>query len=1368
MIYWKQLFKSFRPEALRLSSRSVFRNYVLVTILFLCVCSEIAVGQELIDVRVIGPVQGLSQSSVLSVHQDSLGFIWIATRDGLNMYDGNKITIYRNEPENPQSISGSSINDICDAPGGNVWLAHNKGLSLFDRRKEVFRNYWVGGLPDNEIRSIVVIDDNIWACGWTGVYVYDKRKDCFVRAESTSELSARVLSSSVSLIRKAPKTNELWIGTTTRGLFRYNTATDRMEHCPGVFAKNSTISQKERIEDILFHPNGKAYIATYGNGIYECDQAARILRKWTSETLSQTSINNIRSLGLDKDGRIWIGGFDGLSLLDPEQGLISPVSIRNESYILQNPSIRSLFVDRNASVWIGTYHDGLLLYDQYFARFRMNYISGGALRNSHSIVSAFAHCAGKLFVATENGLLLQYDERTGLSDKIEIRDKKGSPVVIKSLYYDEENAALWIGSLRNGLFCLRNKKVLSEGLEELGVINHINLASEGSLWLLSDRGGALNLYDVRRRELMAFPAQKALHALLASNKGKFLTQLEGKRFLLSSEGGGLILMENQEQGTAKQIDIGTSKVNHAFQHQGNIYVSTNGEGLLVLNSNLEVVRRYTTRDGLLNNIVHGIVSADEALWIACINGISRFSKQNGFENYYIKNGFPLSQLNGNLYYNPADGKILAGGKDAWLSFDPRRVYKNPFKPSIYISGIKVNNRPLSLHDEDLTELDLKYHETSLTLELVGLNYLMPENNSYRYKLEGIDNTWKYIGANGLVEYSRIPSGKYVFKAQASNNDGVWSDAVLELPVHVHPPFWLSAQAFVLYVLVLILTLWLLWRNALKRARLHHDLRIKELEKQRIDEQHRMKVKYFTDISHEIRTPLMLILSPVEEILEDEKLKPSQRKKIQNIQYHGNNLLQLVNQLLEINRIEMKKEKLEEVPVLLKNFLEKVNSSFASLAARNGIDWKADMSELCEEALFLDKKKIEKIVLNLLSNAMKYTPKGGQVSFAVRTIPDDLSSYTVYIDVEDTGIGIPAESLPYIFERFYKADTKEGSGSGIGLSLVKTIVEELLGGQIKVISTPEKGSKFSVVIPAVKSAAGESPVALDCFELPPQLSMDVEAEADSYVEMDTADKTYTVLLVEDNALLRNSLFDKLQKNFRVLCASSAEEAADSLQEEDIDLVVSDIMLPGKSGKELCAEMKSNILTSHIAVILLTAIQQEESKLESLELGADDYLIKPVSNKELYLRIMNILQRREQLRELYLKRPNASAGYEPRFNKYDNRLLEQIDEEIGKNLDNDAYSIEDLSRAVALSRVHLFRKMKKLLGISPSRYLRNFRLRKAVEILLVEDLRITELAYRVGFQDPNYFLKCFKELYGVSPGQYSKKLNEEAANARNTPK
>ncbi|MGI6521714.1 MAG: ATP-binding protein [Fermentimonas sp.] len=1318
-------------------------------------------AQKNIHVQPLGPEQGLSQSSVLTIHQDSLGFIWIGTRDGLNEYSGNTVKVYKHVLGDSLSLGGNQINDIENSSDHNLWIAHNRGISLYERKKGAFKNYEVGQIPNNEIRSISIIDGQVCASGWKGVYIYDHEKDAFVKPEFDVK-KAYLLDASVAKIVPSPNKHEYWIASSTRGLIYCNVQEKVIKELSSD-SGGITLEAKERVEDILFHPNGCMYVATYNNGLYECDLSGKPLRQWSSSrTGSYRSIyNNIRSLTIDNNGHIWIGSFQGVGILNPETGVITDVNILHGSVSIDNASIRSLMRDNNGSIWIGTYHDGLLLYDDYFSRFNIHYLPSKESFGSHNIVSAFTKKNDRFIVGSENGNVIVYDKDFRVTEQYSLHGKSNENVVIKSLYYDSTNDVLWIGTLRNGLYMLRNGQVHALGHADVSVINAIVRESENKLWLLSDRGNGINLYNIATRSIEAFHTSDAVHEVVKKSRAKHLLRVDTDTYLLSTVGSGLICFENKPNGKVKRVLPEITDVNHTLIQHDTLYVSTAGNGIILLNKNLEPIGSYTTWDGLLNNTVFNTMSVKGRLWINSINGITSHSPEEGFVSYQVFNGFPLSEINEGAYLQTENG-LLFGGKNAWVSFAPENVYKNRYKSSIFISDIKVNNAPIStiprfndidiLHPEKIV---LKHDETTLTFHFAGTNYIMPENNTYRYMLEGFEENWRYSTHDGRAEYSKIPPGRYLFKAEAGNNDGVWSDQ-LTVPITVKPPIWLTWQAGLVYLLLLFGIALLIRNNALKKAEMRHDFQLKELERAQIEQMHNLKVKYFTDISHEIRTPLMLILNPVEEMLEESSLVPKDRKKMSRILYHGKSLLQLVNQLLEINRIELKKEKLHETPVFLRFFFDNVNQSFSSMAGNNQIYWRVDASGVTEKALVIDRDKLEKAVLNLLSNAFKYTSPGGSVTLKASTGYNDKSGkHTLYIEVSDTGIGIEKEDLPHIFNRFYKGDNQKVQGTGIGLSLVKTIVEDLMNGEITVESEKGVGSKFSITIPdrAVDETATSEATSRE-FTLSTDLTLTLDPyrEEEPVLVQGGARKKQNILLVEDNVSLLHSLSKNLGKSFHVYAVTSAEEGRDILQEEDIDLVISDIMLPGISGTDFCAEIKSDIVTSHIPVVLLTAIQQEEVKMESLGLGADDYIVKPFSQKELRLRAMNILNRQEQLRKLY-KQQALPEKEETRFNRFDNDLIKRINELVEQNLANTQYSVEDLSADVGLSRVHLYRKLKKLMDVSPSRYVRDYRLSRAAEILSKEDTRVVEVADRVGFQDANYFIKCFKKKFGISPKKYA---------------
>ncbi|MGC4231930.1 MAG: ATP-binding protein, partial [Niabella sp.] len=1341
------------------------KQFVTIFITFFLTVFLYAQQYEKINCQPLTNEQGLSQSSVLTIHQDVYGFIWLGTRDGLNLYDGSKIQIFKNIPGDTCSLSGNLINDVTNAADGNLWIAHNNGVSFFNRQTGKFKNYAIAA-TNSEIRSLLIIDKTILACGWSGLFVLDPQKDLFIPFKlSAPEMR---MSFSISKIVASPKGN-YWIASTNNGLFHFDIKTKKISK---VFAERHTEYADVRIEDILFHPNGKAYIATYGKGLLECDPEGNILRTWVSGNTAGFKINNIRTLALSKNGEIWIGGFQGLAKIDPRNEAIThltPVHITTE---VKDISIRSLLVDKNGSVWMGSYHNGALLYDDYFSRFKTIPLKLNDSATAKGMVSAFAIAAsGKTFVATENGYLLEYQNYTGASKAIHLSGSyKNQNPVIKSLYYDEASDHLWLGTLRNGLLLKQHntfKEVPLKPLHvtaqnqypEVGVINAIIPENEHLLWLLTDRAGGLHLFDKPGQQLIGYPALKQLIQFVGKGSVKYLLKIKNRSYLIATKSAGLIYFDNFNGGTIRKILPHIHDVNHVAAAESKIYVSTNGNGLYILDPSFKISDHITTNDHLKNDIVLSTLpDPSGGLWIYTFNGLSYLTANRKLFNYDTKNGFPLAEVNAWQFVNTGKSNpvFIAGGKDAWTLFNSAELFNNSYKPTVYITDIIVDNRSLPqltglFKNNQKRKLEINNNETMLTIEFAGSNYIMPQNNRFRYMLEGFDEDWIYTDYRGIARYTKIPAGTYTFKVQASNNDGIWSTHTATLTIKKHPPFWLSWKAFLLYLVIAGISIHFLRRNEINKIKLKQEILFKEAEQKRIDEAHALKLKHFNDISHEIRTPLTLILSPIEELIENTALSPKDKRKVLSMQYHGKNLLLLVNQLLEINRLELKKEKLNLSTVYIKELITVIHNSFQSIAQSSAIQWTVSTEKATEKPLLLDKAQMDKILLNLLSNAFKYTPVNGSVRLNVITIPASNNTVTIILEVTDSGIGIAPQDLPYVFDRFYKGEHQNNIvGSGIGLALVKAIVQDLMNGEIYVESEMGKGSVFKVTLPNISISDQLIADAENELSVPAGLFTSALSEDPYRAEDETkAENKESILIIEDNASVLQMLTEKLRDHFNVFGRESAEEGIEFLKDNDIDLVISDVMLPGINGKDFCAEVKSNILTSHIPVLLLTAIHEEESKIEGLELGADDYLTKPFVFKELFLRIHNLLKQRERWRNYFKSNDIQTKKPEARLNKYDEDLLNNINQQLETKLEDATYSVEDLGKAVGLSRVHLFRKLKALTGSSPSQYIRNFKLNKALQIIEQEDLRISELAYRVGFQDPNYFLKCFKEKFGQTP-------------------
>ncbi len=1309
----------------------------------------------------VGIEQGISQSSVLAIHQDSYGFVWLGTRDGLNLFDGNRTKIYKNVIGDTLTIAGNQINDIAEAGNGNLWIAHNKGISLFIRKQNRFRNYVIVSdkSGSTEIRSLSVIDGQLWGCGWSGIYIFDAASEKLISPACFDEQDNTV-SSSVTKIIQAPD-QIYWIATANHGLIRYRKAGSRLEKLV-----TPDLGKVLRVEDILFHPNGHAYLATYDDGIYECTVEGKILRHWSEKSKApfKTSLNNTRALAKDRQDRVWVGGFQGLAFLAPETGQLTEIHQYHGIEPGAKVSVRSLMTDNNGSLWAGTFHNGAFLYDHYLSRFQHTVLPQHTESVSPGIVSGFTQSHTDLYVSTENGFIYQYDKNGGLKRSWAIGESVRKRPVIKSLYYDHRSGQLWIGTLRHGLYVLKKERAAPVSLrpgsqktwQELGVINHISEAPDG-LWLLTDKGGGLNLFHPGSSLIIPFDNREELHTLIGKGAGKHLLKTDETTYLISTNNHGVIYFECRPDGEIKKALPGIRDVNHVSAVDGQLFISTQNQGLWVLDEKFNPVHTYTTREGLLNNtVLSSFTATKDQVWLNTFNGISQL-KNGVFANYHIRNGFPLTEVNSGAYQQASDPvyPFIVGGKNAWVKFGPQSLFNNTFQAPVYLTDLKIANLPISslvqFQDIDLLHpqpIRLRHDQSTLTFEFAGLSYLMPRNNTYRYKMAGFEEDWKYADSHGIAEYSQIPPGKYTFQLQSANNDGVWSSRAYSVPVHIKPPFWQTFPAYLLYALAIAGGVLLIRFNAIRSAK----LQMKEKELEEVDFVHQLKVKYFTDISHEIRTPLTLILSPLDEMLENPDLGAEDKKKISSMRYHGRSLLLLVNQLLEINRLELDKEQLNLSPVRMQELAAQLKEGFRSLAARLQIDWEVDTGNTADSVLLLDKEKLEKVLLNLLSNAFKYTPPQGSILLKISMAADGDLLHTLKLEVIDSGIGIPEKDIPYIFDRFFTGGKSAAVGTGVGLSLVKAIVKDLMKGEIEVKSKIDEGTHFTISIPDVLMAFDTLPpkeeklFALSSEYMPYHNTFGTEEPESGPVSRET------ILVVEDNPDLRQYISGKVREHYPVLSADSAEKGLELLESEEIALVISDVMLPQMNGKEFCARIKTNLLTSHIPVILLTAIQDSDFKIGSLEIGADDYLTKPFIFRELLLRIQNILTQKERLRNLYQHKAYLPEKSEIRYNSYDQGLLAAIISQLDMQLGNSEYSVEQLGKEVGLSRVHLYRKLKMLTGLTPSQFIRNYRLKKAIDILAVEDVRVAELAARVGFNDTSYFIKCFKEKFDVSPTEY----------------
>jgi signal transduction histidine kinase/DNA-binding response OmpR family regulator len=732
-------------------------------------------------------------------------------------------------------------------------------------------------------------------------------------------------------------------------------------------------------------------------------------------------------------------------------------------------------------------------------------------------------------------------------------------------------------------------------------------------------------------------------------------------------------------------------------------------------------------------------------------------------------GDALVEKNGEMYFS---------GSRGFTRFHPDSIKDNPFIPPIVITSFKKFDKPFRIEKE----IHLPHDENFLSFEFAALSYLSNERNQYAYKMEGLDKDWVQSGTRRYASYPNLDPGEYVFKVKGSNNDGIWNEAETSISIIITPPWWKTTWAYILYSLLMLVAIYTTWKMQVKRIRMSHEFEMTKFEAQKLHEVDEIKSRFFTNISHEFRTPLTLILGPVKQIIERTKEEKT-KDDLKVVHKNANRLLGLVNQLLDISKLESGRMKLQTAPGNIVSLLKALTLSFTSYAERKRITLKLNSTE-DEIIAYIDKDKIEKIVTNVLSNAFKFTPEGGRIDVVIQPTPksppeEGTSSSTpsplergtervckyAEIKISDTGIGIPKEKLPKIFDRFYQVDgshTREQEGTGIGLSLTKELVE-LHKGTIDVESDEGKGTTVTISIPLGKDhLKPEEIVELDKdedYDKEKVIMEEVDILKEKKEKIDFGifgkESLPILLIVEDNSDVRNYIKDNLNNDYRILEAVDGEDGWNNSLEHIPDLILSDVMMPRMDGFEFCKKLKTDERTSHIPVILLTAKAVSSDKIEGYEIGADDYIMKPFEPEELKARIKNLIEQRKRLHEHFRKYGLFEIEGKS-ITALDQKFLRKVFELINQRLSDSSLSVESLTEDLALSRSVLYKKMISLTGESPSEFIRSVRLNRAAELIEKNFGNLSEIALEVGFCNPAYFSECFKKHFGIPPSQYHEKF------------
>lgn len=1351
-------------------------------LLFLAFSLDSALGQNL-KFSHIGVEDGLSNSTIECIFQDHRGFIWFGTRDGLNKYDGNQITVFKHD-QTANSLSDDFIRCIFEDKNHNLWIGTSDGLNKFNAEKNNFTVYRASSKSRQQENTITTIDENdqgIWIGTLSGgLQRLDQRSNTFSRHAYFSDSKAKTNDEINDLFIEG---NTIWMATSA-GVKVLNLKTNRSTSISGL--------ENYAIRVLKKSASGVFWLATEGSGMIRFDPRNQTIKIFQHQEKSNNSIgsNLVRAIAFDEKQQLWIGGINGgLDHFNPntekfnhyedEPGNVSSLSQR---------TVSALFTDQQQNLWVGTHRGGVNLYSPMAEKFKLFRKEPNKNSLSYNDVKTFLEDQnGQIYIGTDGGGLDIYQKKTQtfVHHRFNPFDPKsiGADAVLDLM--QSKNGTIYVGTWAGGLNIKNDDGTFTRFIHQNNSptsisSNYVQKSfedSNGTIWIGTYYGG-LNRFD---------PVAKRFERLINGKNG---TKISGNNIVSINEDRYHNLWIGTDDGGLNCYNLKTQIFSHYFVNQGKqpdlrvIFEDGSGNlwigqsGLYRFDRAKNKFSIYSQKAGLDTEFIKGIIEDTEGnFWISTAKGLTKFNPQtHNFKKYNTADGLQGLEFEANAYLKTRNGEMFFGGVNGFNSFFPTDIQTNKFIPPVYLTEFQIFNQKIlpntenSVLEKDISytkEIKLNHDQATISFRFAALNYVANENNNYAYQLEGEDKKWINIGHGRQAFYTNLDPGEYTFRVRASNNDNVWNNHGTAIKIIITPSFWSSwwfrlfAIGLVLYITYLILSF--------KRR-----LEIRKIEEEKREEIHQTQLQFFTNISHEFRTPLSLILGPIERLLKEDGHQTFQNS-YNTIYRNANRLLRLIDELMDFRKTASGALKLNVINGNLNLFIDEVAEEFSEMSRAKNISFTVEKDQLAEDIWF-DRQVVEKIILNLINNSLKYTSSGGALQLQILTSlenfkpqfenqlsikSDYLAKSYIYFRVVDNGIGISKESIRHLFERYYRI-TETHLGSGVGLAFVKSLTI-LHKGLIEVSSERNKGTEIIIGIPRnqedyTKDEQLNTQTSIGGTRLE-SITYNAEIEAQNTVIEGVNTSTGAhILIVDDNDELRAFLRDALSAVYRVTEAADGNAGLIQARELLPDLVISDVMMPGMSGTAFCKHLKNDLDTSHIPFLMLTAKNSVEAEIEGATSGADLYFAKPINIDLLHATIKNTLDQRLKLKNHYLR----NKEMEPRtlvHSEKDKVFMTKLLSIIDAQMTNPEMDIDYLCREIGMSRTKLYQKIKSISGQSIGEFVRSARLRKAIEIMKTEDVLMTEVMYRVGIQTQSYFTKAFKKEYGVTPTGYLQKIQEE---------
>jgi len=1299
-----------------------------------------------ITIRQIPVTKQLPSNTVYRMFQDNDGFVWLGTPNGFCRYDGYDMKSFRSDIAHPafssNFVSGGFAEDTLSR---TLWIGTEKGVLLLDERTYKITSLDTALLGNSPIRQLLCVNNAMWVCSDYGLYLYNPDKS--LRKKYMAGVNG------IHIDNKGTVRVTVWKG----GIYYLDKATDTFLPYPPIGSNNNP-------HKIFQDREGRFWICTWGDGLYRFYPDKQGQAMYEHVTLPDDKNFNFGIyFSIEQDdvnGYFWVFSYAGVTVFALKDNLIEPVK-EFASPINNLTNLFSDFMkDRDGNLWLGTYNQGAIVVDP----------------NRSPVTN----------------LDLQF-----------IKDKTGYiPDIVKM--FEDKDGELWMKQSRIGMFLLnlQTSAIRRLDMPDINPANAIcNNSETGEIWLAVDYvptiyrlrksngkvslAGTINMRDIlgenrqETAEIVRFLHEDRNGVVWAATNNILLSWKNGKWQIVDDNCGnitdivedsyGTIWLSTADNGLLQVMtdgyNINIKKYNaYTGQLQGNniscISAEADGKLWFCLDEKqvycYDIAKKeftnYSQKANVNGLVIFNIIAGpDGHIWISSDKQVIEFNPLTGASiRYNAQDDLIITSLNNNSIIQTRDSAIIFGGSNGLCVFTPSPQLEMPCKNlKTVITNIRINGKSVQQNDTNLqNKLILLPNETNLEIDFSSLNYMNPGKTRYAYKMVGVDEQWIYMepGRNFAV-YNQLKRGKYTFLVKSTDDNQLWSNEITRLDVIRKPAFYETDWAFICYALITGLILFAALRIYINRIKLRNELHIAQMDKEKSEELIQTKLRFFTNIGHEFRTPLTLIITPLSRLisqLTDEGLK----QKLIPIHRNAEDMLGLINQLLDFRKLEMGGEKLKLSCADFVKFAEYIFFTFKDIAANKSIHFTFE-SDVKQLFMDFDKNKVHIILNNLYSNALKFTPEEGYIATTIRLVQEDGKKF-IRLDIADSGCGIPDTERQSIFERFYQSENDDSSktGSGIGLHLVKEYLA-LHGGRISLSSEVGEGSIFSIFIPANPEVSGDAANSEDTDDY-------ASSRLLSETEIKRNEEQKTLLIVEDNIELCHFLAEQLSDNFNILQAADGKEGLSIAQKKSPDLIVSDLIMPVLNGLEMCKRLKSDIHTSHIPIILLTAKLSNETEIESYKAGADSYIAKPFNFEVLLTRIETLIEQQEKRRKLFHKTIEITPS-SITTTSLDEELIRKALMVVEKNIDNSEYSVDELASELALSRRQLSRKFQSIIGLSPGEFIRSVRLKRAAQLLKDTKYNISEIADRVGFNTIKYFNSNFKDEFGLTPTEYRK--NEE---------